>query len=102
MEYFYSISGLILNVAVWSLFLFIIDKAIQNLLQKSKKKIFNGAYKTLIGLLVVFTTVHIAIDSVMIGKGFSPQLNYWYWNVDKEAKNWGVDCKGELILFDHP
>ena len=35
MEYFYSISGLIINVLIWSLVLFFIDKAIQTMIGKS-------------------------------------------------------------------
>ena len=96
MEYFYSISGLILNVLIWSFVLFFIDKAIQRI---SKKKTINILYKVVIGIMIAFTTLNLAMDSVMIGRGFNEDLNYWYWNIDKEAKNWGVTCERELITF---
>lgn len=100
MEYYYSISGLILNVLVWSFILFWIDKVVQYQIQKiSKPKLFNISRKTIIVLLMAFTIFNIAIDSVMIGRGFKKGLNYWYWDVSKEAKEWGVTCKREFILF---
>ncbi len=100
MEYFYSISGLSLNVIVWSSVLFFIDKVIQRLVQKvDKKKSINILYKSIIGLMLVFTTLNVFIDSVMVGHGFDDGLNYWYWNIDKEAKDWGMKCEGELIMF---
>ncbi|MCB0649062.1 MAG: hypothetical protein KDC49_20470 [Saprospiraceae bacterium] len=100
MEYFYSISGLMLNVLVWSTFLFFIDKMIQAIIGKlSRPKWIGISYKIIIGLMIVFTTLNIAIDSIMIGRGFDKGLNYWYWDMDKEAKDWGMTCKGEVITF---
>lgn len=78
MEYFYSISGLILNVIVWSSFLFIIDKVIQTIIGKLSSPMWICiTYKIIIGLMIVFTTLNIAIDSIMIGRGFDKRLNYW-------------------------
>ena len=100
MEYFYSISGLIINVLVWSSVLFFIDKAVQMFIKKnSKSKLINISYKMIIGLMIAFTSLNIAMDSVMIGRGFRQGLNYWYWDMNKEAKDWGMTCKGELIIF---
>ena len=100
MEYFYSISGLIVDVVVWTLFLFFIDRVIQSLIQKiSTPNLISILYKAMIGLLIAFTTLNIAMDSVTIGRGFKEGLNYWYWDFDKEAKAWGVACESELIIF---
>ena len=100
MEYFYSISGLIVDVVVWTLFLFFIDRVIQSLIQKiSRPNLSSILYKTIVGLMIAFTTLNIAMDSVTIGHGFKEGLNYWYWDVDKEAKVWGMACKSELIIF---
>ena len=49
--------------------------------------------------MIAFTTLNIGIDSVMLGRGFKEGLNYWYWNTDKEAKDWGMTCKGKIITF---
>lgn len=100
MEYFYSISGLVLDVLVWGFVLFIIDKVIRSLIQKiNKPKLINIAYKTIIVFMIVFTTLNIVLDSVIIGHGFKKGPYYWYWNVDKEIKDWGVTCKSEFIIF---
>jgi len=97
MEYFYSISGLILNILSWSVTLFFIDKVIKKICKTKGRKI---GYKVVIGLLIVFSTLNIAIDSVMIGIGFNENLNYWYWNMNKEANDWGMDCNGKWSIFN--
>jgi hypothetical protein len=100
MEYFYSISGLIANIIVWSSVLFFIEKAIQILIGKLRKpKLIRVAYNILIVLMVLFTTLNIIEQSVMLGSGFKEQFNYWYWDVDKEAEAWGVVCEGEIVTF---
>lgn len=99
MEYYYSVSGLFLNVLTWSLGLTFIDFAIKGLKRKVKGNWANISYKVIIGVFILFTTLNIAMDYVMIGRGFKEGLNYWYWNLDKEAKDWGVTCEGELITF---
>ena len=96
MEYFYSISGLILSILAWSIVLYFINKGIETI---NKSKIFKLGYKLVIGLLVVFTTLNIIMDSAMIGNGFDNNLNYWYWDMDKEAEDWGMTCEGELVKF---
>jgi hypothetical protein len=100
MEYFYSISGLLFNVLVWSLFLFIIDKVIATIIRKSNTPMWIlTSYKIVIGLMIAFTTLNLAVESTMIGRGFDKGLNYWYWDLDREAKDWGMTCKGEIITF---
>jgi hypothetical protein len=100
MEYFYSISGLALNILVWSSFLFFIEKVIQNIIGKlSIQKWLRVSYKIIIVLMIAFTTLNIVVDSIMIGRGFNNGLNYWYWDMEKEAKDWGMNCKGEVIIF---
>ena len=96
MEYFYSISGLILNILTWSLVLYFIDKGVERI---GKSKVFKIGYKLVIGLLIVFTTLNVVMESAMVGNGFDKNLNYWYWDMDKAAKDWGMTCEGELIMF---
>ncbi|MEZ5047558.1 MAG: hypothetical protein R2831_11255 [Chitinophagaceae bacterium] len=97
MEYFYSISGLILNLLVWSLFLILIDKIIQAINEKLRRPKWLGlSYKIIIGLMIAFTTLNIVIESTMIGRGFDKGLNYWNWDMDKEAKDSGMTCKVEV------
>lgn len=100
MEYFYSISGLILNILVWSILLFFLDKIIQTIIGKlSRPRWIKISYKIIISLMIVFTTFNVIINSIMLGRGFDNGLNYWYWNMDKEAKDWGMACNGEVIMF---
>lgn len=100
MEYFYSISGLILNIAVWSILIILIRMVILKLIKKTgENKIINKIYKVVIVFLIGFTTLNIAIDSVMVGRGFRKGLNYWNMDLDKEAKDWGMKCEGEWIIF---
>ncbi len=100
MEYFYSISGLILNIAVWSVFITLIRLVILKLIKRTgENKIAKIIYKGIVVFLIGFTTLNIAIDSIMIGRGFKKGFNYWYMDLDKEAKDWGMECEGKWILF---
>lgn len=100
MEYYYSISGLILNILTWSITLFLFDVFIQLIIKKSNRKnLLTLPYKVLIILLSVCSTFYIATDWMMTGRGFDEGRNYWYWNIDKDAKTWGVTCKGEWVLL---
>jgi len=100
MEYFYSISGLVLNVATWSVLLIFVRLAILKLIVKTGyNKMVKTIYHGVIVILMVFSTLNIVVDSFMIGRGFKKGLNYWYMDLNKEAKDQGVKCKGELIIL---
>ena len=55
--------------------------------------------KIIIVFLIVFSTLSIALETLTLSSGFGENLNYWYWNFDNEAKNWGMTCKGEIIFI---
>lgn len=100
MTYYFSVSGILINVAVWSLFIWLIHKVIIYFIEKARNyKIAKRVYKGLVVGLIVFSTLNIMMDYVMLGRGFKKGLNYWYMNVDEEAKAWGMDCKGEWTMF---
>lgn len=100
MEYFYSISGLLLNIAIWSVLITLIRFAILKLIKRTgENRIVKIIYKGVVLFLIGFTTLNIAIDSVMTGRGFEEGFNYWYMDLDKEAKDWGMKCEGEWIIF---
>jgi hypothetical protein len=95
MEYYYSISGLILNTIIWSLLLVILRCGIIKLMENlSYTKILEVLYKIGIGLLLVFAILNIWISYMGLGRGFNENLNYWYWNLDKEAKDYRIECVG--------
>jgi hypothetical protein len=101
MEYFYSMSGLIIIIVIWSILITLIRFAILKLIKRTgENKIFKIIYKGLVIFLIGFTTLIIAIDSVMTGRGFEKGYNYWYMDLDKEAKDWGMKCDGEWIMFN--
>lgn len=100
MEYYYSISGLLLNIASWSVLLIFVRLAILKLIVKlANNKMIKIIYKGIIVVLIVFTTLNILVNSFMIGLGFKKGLNYWYMDLNKEAKDWGMECKGDLIIL---
>jgi hypothetical protein len=96
LESYYSISGLVLNVIVWSFVLFFIDEGIRTINFSRKIQII---YRIIITLSFLYASFHILRDYTLIGTGFNPDLNYWYWNMDKEAKDWGGNYEGHLIFF---
>lgn len=93
MEYFYSMGGLLLNAAVWSLAFYLIDKSVCSLIKTRYVRI---VYNSIIVLLVLFSTLSIILQSTCAGKGFEQGRNYWYWNFDQEAHQWGMQCEGHL------
>jgi hypothetical protein len=96
MEYFYSISGLLLNVAVWSVIIALLRLAVLKILDlKSKSIILSKIYKGIVVTLVIFSALNIGISYIGIGQGFKKGLNYWYMDLDKEAKDWGMECEGD-------
>jgi hypothetical protein len=100
MTYYYSVLGLVINVLLWSLLLFFVNKAIENLKTRLKNVLFFGiGYKVVVGILLFISTVNIAFAIITIGNGFDKKLNYWYWNVEKKSSKMGEMCKGEFMLF---
>ncbi|MEL6539081.1 MAG: hypothetical protein AAFQ98_26930 [Bacteroidota bacterium] len=96
LERYYSISGLVLNVTLWSVFLFFLDKGIRRI---NQTKQFKVVYKIVIALFVVFTTINLLFDCSLIGYGFEENLNYWYWDIDKVAEGWGGKYEGEITTL---
>lgn len=96
MEYYYSISGLLVNVLIWSVILSAVRFGIIKLINKvSYKKSLNILYNFFVGLLLFFSLLNISMSYIGIGRGFDKNLNYWYWNLDKEATDWGMKCEGK-------
>jgi hypothetical protein len=97
MEFYYSICGLFLNILTWSILLYFLDKWVQII---NKAKSIRALYKIITGFLIIFTTLILVTDLQMIGIGFEENLNYWYWNIDNEAADWGVTCDGKLTILN--
>ncbi len=99
MEYFYSVSGLILNVLLWSLMLLLINRPIQTFVHQTSKHWIKLSYKICLTILLVFSSLTLGFQSMMLGRGFEKNRNYWYFNLEEEAKAWGMKCQPELIYF---
>ena len=85
MVYFYSVSGLLLNVAVWSVIIALLRFVVMKILDlKSKNRTIIKIYKGIVVTLVVFSTLNIGISYIGIGQGFKKGLNYWYMDTKKQ------------------
>ncbi len=96
MEYYYSVSGIVLNVLVWSIPLFAIHRYTQHL---NAKKAWWIGYRIVVVLLLAFTTLNIMITSVVVGPGFQKGWNYWYIDMEENAKAYQMQCEGEWSFF---
>lgn len=96
MEYYFSISGLVLNSLIWSVVLYLIHTFLK---KKYLSKKFNLYYKIVIALLISFTTLSIYINSIMLGTGFSKHSNYWYWNIDKWTDVRKSACSAKFMIL---
>ena len=100
MEYFYSISGLAVDVLIWWTILLMIHSGIYSVLSKiTRSRIPDISYKIIVGLFMLFASLNIFSDFMMLGRGFDKTKNYWDWNVDREAKAWVMDCQGRWTFF---
>jgi hypothetical protein len=100
MEYYFSISGLILNMLIWSVLLYMLHFLVTRLIKKSKNSnLLKTVYKILVALSIIFATFNIALETILIGNGFNENSNYWYFNIDKKAADWGMKCEGEWLFF---
>ena len=100
LTYYFSISGLLGNIVIWTIIVLFLRAGITKLIQRSENnKGLRNTYRGVIGILIVWTTLNIFIDYMMLGRGFKEGLNYWYMDLDKEAKEWGMDCEGKWGMF---
>ena len=100
MTYYYSVSGLIVNVAIWSVVILASRAVILKLIERAGNvKSFKNIYRGIVGILIVWTTLNVVFDYITLGPGFRKGLNYWYMDLDKEAKDWAVECEGNWGIF---
>ena len=100
LTYYYSVTGLILNTIIWSMVVWLLRIAILHLIkQTGNNPVSQKLYRGIVILLIVFTTLNVASAYLMLGSGFEKGLNYWYMDLDKEAKRWGMECEGKWGLF---
>lgn len=97
MTYFYSISGIVFNVAVWGLLLFLIDKAVAKFKRKHR---FRPVYFAIVGVLVIFSSFNLAQSIITEGRGFSDGSNYWYFDLAAIEMTWDVNYNATVALLN--
>ena len=100
MEFFYSLSGIIYNTLVWAICLGLIDLIILRLIKTMKEKqVFERVYFILkLGPFLV-ALFFILLSLLELGKGFDSNSNYWSFNLEQDAKNWGATCNQKWVIF---
>lgn len=101
MTFFYSVFGVLVNVIIWCIPLILVHKLVQKRLENSRHiKWAKTAYNAFIVVLICSSTLNILMEYAMMGNGFDQGQNYWIFDVDDEAEKWGVECKGDWMLFE--
>ncbi|WP_375562513.1 hypothetical protein ACE193_08200 [Bernardetia sp. OM2101] len=96
LERYYSVFGVIWNTLVWSIILIILQLVISKFIKfYNESKVIKVLYRICIGILIIFSSLSIAWNSLTIGAGFEEGFNYWYMDLDKKANKWGVKCEGK-------
>ncbi|MBS9774624.1 MAG: hypothetical protein KGV59_05645 [Tenacibaculum sp.] len=88
LEDYYSIYGLLANTVIWSVLLLLIDKLIEKM--KLSQKIL---YKVLVFIFLVFSSYFLVVNCTFISEGFEEDLNYWHWDINKEAEKYNSKYK---------
>ena len=100
MEFYYGILPLLLNTLIWSLVLLIINFIYQKAVFSFKHfKSIKNIQNVILLILILFSTLSIIFSFETAGRGFKLGLNYWTLDMEKDAKIWKMECKGELKIF---
>jgi hypothetical protein len=100
MQFYYSISGIILNLIIWYVLVYCLNMIINKIIEAThNSKLSIIIYKFSIVFLLLFSSLILLMTCLEIGDGFDKNANYWYWNLNKEANDWGMVCKGKWRFF---
>jgi hypothetical protein len=94
LAYYYSIVGVALNLVVWVGFIILIWQIALRMFGKNEV-----LYRTILIGLLMFATINILTNYLMIGKGFTTYRNYWHFDVDEKAKKWDLDCECDVSVL---
>ena len=101
LEYHYSVLGLLANTLIYSIILGIIHYYFVFFIAKNRfKKPLFILYKMGIMLLLLFSIASCTFSTLIMGSGFGKHSNYWYFELDKEASDWGMQCSGTWVVFN--
>ena len=100
MQFFYSISGIILNLIIWYILVYCINLIVNKIIEALHlNKLSIIIYKISIVFFLLFSFLIILMTWLEIGSGFGKNFNYWFWNLNKEANDWGMVCDGKWRFF---
>ena len=91
MSFNYSISGLLANMALWSVVLYLLHSVMGSLLNNRLKR---RLYRSFVGLLLIFSVFLALGETLVLANSFD-----WYWEVDKEAETNGMKCLKEYKFW---
>ena len=96
LTYYFSVSGLLINLSMWTVVVAAIRKLILKFINgRPKNTWLKRLYKGLIIVLLGFTTLHLLFDIITLGNGFEKRGNYWH--IDIEDPN--SECESEWKFF---
>jgi hypothetical protein len=100
MQFFYSIFGIILNLIIWYILVYCLNMIINKLIEATHfSKLSIIIYKISIVFFLLFSFLIILMTWLEIGSGFGKNFNYWIWNLNKDANDWGMICDGKWRFF---
>lgn len=94
LAYDYYTLGMIGNCLVWGGFFVTLNYFIIGALKKIDKSFLKVIYQWIIGILLVLTVMSIYLEISVCSQSIS-----WEANLNKEAKYWGMTCKGEIVFM---
>lgn len=98
LTYYYSISGLALNILLWSILLMLINRGLQSLIHALQNKaLFQFFYRVIIGGLLLISSFIIIGAYLTTGHGFEKGRNYWYFDRAEDMSH----CKGQWHNFGY-
>jgi hypothetical protein len=94
LAYDYYLTGFIADWIIWSLIIVLISYVLESL-KWIKQRFVLMFYRLIVGLLLV-----ISVLSVICVFSINDNDLRFKANLNKEAKAWGMDCKGRFKLID--
>lgn len=95
LAYDHYILGLIGNCLIWGGSFIALDYFLAKALRKIDKGFLKIIYNGLIGILLIFSVLSIYLEISVCSQSIS-----WKANLNKEAKDWGMTCKGEIVVME--
>ncbi|BCY28774.1 hypothetical protein [Flavobacterium okayamense] len=98
LEYYFSLTGIILNTLFWTIILIGLRLIILKIIKISNNnKFIIYSYRLITLVLILFTILNIYISYLEMGMSFN-QIEL-YWDMNKEAQVYGLICEGEWFFM---